>query len=490
MDISNSFRGAAAELAGNSDKSDPAPRGTTASRNNAWFTSDQYQKYRPPKKEMQVYWAAYIEDSLVKNLINAYAREVVEPGWWVEADNDETAEKMAEWLRKAAILEGETNHDILLLIKKIVKQRFIRGTALVEHVPSQDDHEDFNSIQLLNPQTVTAFTRPETNILWPSDPSVNPDGDDQQVLSDRVAGRRRASYGQVPQKDNGDFCAYAQFYEDGFESPTALFTREEITKFPKDADVGDIYGNSPIESIIERLEAMRKKIKDRDKAIEQKAWPTWIFKMGVGDGGPWHPDDIDEFESNEDEESFTPGTKHFVQGDIEPEVIGGGNDVPDLEHPLKHDTNQIMDAMPAPKFISSHAEDLGKQLVIENKNRFGKRVKETRREIEYRFRRILLAKAEQEGWSTEGLTLRIAHPEGEDPDEYENRGTTIRYVSNAGNEGEPGSQRGEGNPEGTDSESSEGGEGTLSEDGSVDVPDGYETLTEAVDEELAQALAD
>lgn len=439
-----------------------------------------------------MYWAAYIEDSLTRNLINTFAREVVEPGWWVEADDDEVAKKMAKWLRQAAIVEGETKHDSLLLIKKLVKQQYIRGSALVEHVPSEEDEDSFNSIQLLNPQTITAFTRPSSNILWPPDPNLDPEEEDElNMLSDRRNGRRKASYGQVPVNDDGQFCAYAQFWEVGFDSPTALFTREEITKFPKDADVGDIYGNSPIESIIERLGAMRKKIKDRDKAIEQKAWPTWMIQFGNEDD-PWHPDDIDEFAEEEEDGNFGPGTKHFVQGDISVNTVGGDGDVPDLQHPLKHDTDQIIDALPAPKTVTAHAEDIGKQLAIEKNNRFGKRVKEARREVEYRFRRILIAKAEQEGWSTEGLRLRIAHPEGEDPDEYEERGTTIRYVSNTGN-GQVGAQRGEGNPEGqgpsSDAESN-GGQSEAEMESSVDYPDKYSSLTEAVDSELEQAIAD
>jgi len=488
MGFRHELHSAAAELQ-RGDEPDPAPRGTTSKSNNIWFHSDEYKKYRPPKKELQMYWAAYVEDSLVKNLINTYAREVVQPGWWVEADDDQVAENMANWLRRAAIIEAETNHDVLLLIKKIVKQQYIRGTALVEHVPSENNSDDFNSLQLLNPQTVTAFTKPSTNILWPPDPDEPPGGDDAEYLSDLNDGRRRASYGEVPRNERNEVCAYAQFYEDTYDNPTAYFTRDEITKFPQDADVGDIYGNSPLESIIERLEQMRKKIKDRDKAIEHKAWPTWLIQFGP-DEDPWHPDDIEAFENEEDADSFTPGTKHFVQGDISAETIGGGNDVPNLEHPLDHDTNQIVDALPAPKSVTAHADDLSKQMVINMENRFGKRVKECRREVEYRFRRILLAKAEQEGWNTAGLRLRLAPPEGEDPDEYEERGTTIRYVSNASKNGQPGDQRGQGNPDTGQSEADNDGSSGADEMQGVEYPDNYNSLTEAVDDELETVVGD
>lgn len=407
MAIGDNFKGAFAELQG--EDLDPDPRSESKQDRYSWFESPGTEHFHPPKDEMQQYWRAYETVPFVRQSISAFAREVVEPGWWIEADNDETAEELAQWLRSACIIEGEKGKDFTFLLRKTAIQREVRGTAIVEHVPDKSDRDAIAALKMLNPETLTAFTKPDTTLLWDPDDNA-PKG--------------------VPRTDDGDVATWVQFHEDDQwgDHESNPFAQDDITKVARDADVGEIYGTSRLEAVLPRIDSLRTKLSSLDQAIESKAWPTWIFQFGQPED-TWHPDEIDDFMDEQEPDSFTPGTKHGVQGDISVETVGG--EVPDLEYSIKYDVSHIMSIMPMPKAATGFAEDINQFVTRFQNERIKRQVKEARRELEHDFNNVLEMKAEELGLNTEGLQLRIAPPNGDDAADIEDRATTIRYVSDA-----------------------------------------------------------
>lgn len=436
MAIGDNFAGAFAELQG--QDLDPDPRSGSKQDKYSFFESPGTEHFHPPKDEMQQYWRAFETVPFIRQAITSFAREVIEPGWWIEADNDKTAEELAKWLRKACIIEGEKREDFAFLLRKTVVQREVRGTAIIEHVPDSSDRDAIAALKMLNPETVTAFTKPDTTLLWEPD-------ENSEAPSD------------VPRTDDGDVAAWVQFHDDTRwgDHEQNPFSQDDITKVTRDADVGEIYGTSRLESVLPRIDSLRTKLSSLDQAIESKAWPTWIFQFGNPDD-PWHPDEIDDFMNGQDSSNFTPGTKHGVQGDIEVETIGG--EVPDIEYSIKYDINHIISVMPMPKAATGFAEDINQFVTRFQNERIRRQVREARRELESDFEEVLEMKAEELGLNTDGLQLRIAPPGGEDPEPFEERGTTIRYVSDSGQEKEPDSPEGTGVPSSDDSDNPQPGE--------------------------------
>jgi hypothetical protein len=427
MGLSNRFSTSVAELA--DTKEDPEPQGQFSQDSLSYFGGESEVR-EPPDSDMRDCWRAYLLYGPARDSINTFAEEVMEPGWFVTADSDKTERKIADWLRTCAIIENEIRQDLALLLQKSAVQILTRGTAFVEHVPSTSG-SPLNSIQLINAETMTAFTKPDSTILWPPDADVDGLGGSSGELG-RDSYRYSASANQVPRTDEGKPAAYVQFYRSNFSSKDIAFTRDEISKVTfVDADVGDTFADAPIKAALPHIESLRKKLANREEAIHQKAWPTWVFQFGPEDN-PWHPNRVDSFMEAEDSDAFGPGTKHGVQGDISIDTVGG--DVPDLEQAVMDDVNHIFSALPTMKFASPFAGQGGSissELIKQQKNRFGRKVKSVRRLLEYQFREILRRKAELMGLDTSGLELRIAPPQGEAIDEYEDTGTTIRYLSEA-----------------------------------------------------------
>lgn len=429
MNLSSRFSASVAELA--QVQEEPEPQGQFKQDDLTWYGGTSSIR-EPPDADMRECWRAYRLYGPARSSINTAAEEIMEPGWFVTSDSDKTEKKIAEWLRTCSIIENEIGQEFALLLHKAAVQVLTRGTAFVEHVPSSSG-DPLHSLQLLNAEAITAFTKPNSTILWPPDPDTEDINDlDGSGELPREGYTYSAGPDEVPQTDDGEFAAYVQFWRQNFDRDDIAFTRDEISKVSfVDADVGETFAHSPLKAAVPHIESLRKKLSHRDEAIYQKAWPTWVFQFGPDDD-PWHPDRIDSFMSEEDEDAYGPGTKHGVQGDISIETVGG--EVPDLEQAVMDDVNHIFAALPTPKFASPFAGQSGsvsKELIAQQKNRFGRKVKAIRRLLEYQFREILHRKAELMGLDTSGLELCIRPPRGEAVNEYEDTGTTIRYLSEA-----------------------------------------------------------
>lgn len=351
-------------------------------------------------KDMDDFWDLFTSVPIVREPIRAFATEVVAPGVTVDAGSEEDANELENWLSHSAIVHGEVDKPFRLLLKALVIQREVRGTALVEKVPLEGSDELYG-FKAIPVHTVKQYTRPGQNILLAPDEDVSKLESDDFVL-----------------KDNGDVAAYVQFdgtLQAGFNSQEIPFTRDEIIKLTRDADVGDVFGNSRLEAVEDRINSLTDKLDANDEAIFSKAFKFWLFKFGVGEDGPWDPDDISTFMDNHKASNFAPGMKQGVQGDVEIETIEG-EVAEGLEAFLDFDINWIISAMPLPKYALGGFEENVNQFVSRSQEtRVENQIREARMEIEDEFTAVLKEKAEELGIDPEPVRLNLGSDGMNDP---------------------------------------------------------------------------
>ncbi len=373
----------------------------------------------PPKDEMQQYWRLFETEPLIREPITAFSREVVEPGWYVTAEDEETVEELTEWLRECAIIEGEKNKDFTLLCRKVIVQREVRGTTLIEKVRGRNS-DQVVALYLHNPEEFEVYTHPRTNLLIEPDANLPP-----EVRDD------------VPKTEDDEFAAYVQYdtslnrwrrrREEGHETDIP-FTTDELIKFTRDADVGEVFGTSRIEAVAPRVEARQKKLQDNDAAIASKAYPFWLFKFGTEDD-PWDFDEVEDFMEHHEMDNFKPSMKQGVSGDVDIDTISG--DTADLEGALTEDVNHIVTGMPMPKFaLGGYATDVAQPVASAQQQRLRRQIREARRELEAEFTPLLQEIAEERGLDNpDSVQLHIGDPNR--PDFMPEDGQTIRYTSDS-----------------------------------------------------------
>lgn len=406
---------------------DPEPRGSRHSSTEV--LSGAFERNRPPKDDLQTYWRIYETYPLVQKSIDSFASEVVEPGFYIECEDEKTAEEMEEWLQEAAILHGEKKKNIIKLFKACVVQYEVRGTVLIEKVRGKKSG-NLVSFYLHNPEEFEVYTHPRTNLL------VEPDDTDVEgipTMKTTVDGEKKKVAVAYVQYDT-NLPRWTRRKDQGKETDIP-FTTEEIMKMTRDADIGEVFGTSAIESIAERVEALQKVLQDNDAAIASKAYPFWLVQFGVGDDGPWETDEISDFMEHHEVENFRPSMKQGVAGDVDIKVVSG--ETADLEEVIAYNVNHIIAGLPTPKYhLGGFSEQVGQPEVDAQEAAFRRAVREMRHEIEDEFTPVLRKVAEERGLDkADTVQLVIGRPdvhEVEDP-EGEN---IIRYVSDSPREGE------------------------------------------------------
>lgn len=394
--------------------------------------SEDYDRTEGPKDEMRKYWRQYETTPMVRKPILSYASQVIEPGYYIDAPHlsEEETRKLEQWLKTCAILEGELGKDWRNLAKKAIIQQEVRGTVLVEKVPAKEDPEKLAGFKFINPETIEIVTHPNQSIL------LEPD-----AVED---------YDEVPTTDEGLAAAYLQDIaetgqtrwgtpiEDLYDGESKIaFTRDEIIKFTRDADVGEVFGTARLEAVSERIDGIKQKLADNDEAIASKAYPLWMFMFGTEDN-PWERDDINTFMSAHEMENFNPGMKQGVRGDVSVDTISG--EVADIAEYLEFDINYIISAMPMPKYaLGGFAESVGQIAGVAQQQDINRQIKEARRELETQFNPAIQEKAKEMGLEEpERISIRIGNrdkPES-DPDINQN---VIRYMG-VGNQEEEDSE--------------------------------------------------
>jgi hypothetical protein len=383
--------------------------------------SENYDRIEGPKDDLRKYFRQYETTPMVRKPVLSFASQVIEPGYYIEAPHlpQEERRRLENWLQTCAILEGELGKDWRNLAKKAIIQREVRGTVLIEKVPAKEDPDKLAGFKFINPETIEIVTHPNQSIL------LEPDAVEY--------------YDNVPTTDEGLAAAYLQDIsetgqsrfgtpiEDLYDGESKIaFTRDEIIKFTRDADVGEVFGTSRVETVSERIDGIKQKLVDNDEAIASKAYPLMMFLFGTEEN-PWERSDIKNFMSAHEIDNFRPGMKQGVRGDVEVETVSGS--VADIAGYLQFDIDYIISAMPMPKYaLGGFAEAVGQIAGVAQQQDINRQLKEARRELETEFNPVIQEKAEEMGMEKpEQVRIRIGREDqpNTDPDINQN---IIRYI--------------------------------------------------------------
>ncbi len=349
-----------------------------------------FDKHKPDKKKLERYWDLYENVPIIREPIRAFAGEVVEPGYYVEAGSEEAEEDLEKWLSECCIVEGEVGKNFRELLKKATVQREVKGTAFIEKVYQEEDGENLYGFKLMPTETMRAYTKPGQSVL--RDPDDNP-----------------SMYDNYHKTDDGKIAAYVQFdsqlsgYQDQDEIP---FARDDVIKLTRDADVGKIFGESRLTAVEDRIESLLKKLEDNDKAIESLAHPFQLIQFGDGED-IWEPEEIEAFMSQHDSSDFEPGMKQGVQGNVDITTVTG--EVAEINEYLQFDVNWIVSEMPLPKYaLGGFEEDVNQFVSRSQESRVEKQVNDSQKEIEDEWTPVLKQKAEELGYNPEEVQLHVS----------------------------------------------------------------------------------
>lgn len=450
----------ASELAGESPDADPRSFDSTGGGAYTVESTD-YDRTEPPKDDMRTYWRQFETTPILRKPITSFASRVVEPGYYLEGDlSDEEERELDNWLRNCAILEGELSNDWRLLARKIVVQREVRGTVLIERVEERNS-DDLSRFKLINPETVEVITLPDQSILMP------PDGNE--------------TFEDVPMTEEGDAAAYQQdiaeseqtswgtsiTHDDHDNDNKIEFSRDEVIKITRDADIGEQFGTSRIEAVSSRIEGLKQKLDDNDEAIASKAYPLWLFKFGEPDSstGVWDRDEIDDFMRAHEMENFHPGMKQGVRGDVNVDTISG--EVAEISEYLDFDIDYVLSVMPMPKYAlgSFEAGASGQMAAIAQQRDIKRQIDDARKDLEAKFTPAVQEKARDMGISddvVDSIRLRVGDPD--EPDDPTANQQVIRYLGQ-------GQQQGRGQAGGQQGGGQQSPDGNEQPDGDEESPD-------------------
>jgi len=359
----------------------------------------------PDKRNLQEYWDLYQHIPIVRDPIRSFASEVVSPGYYIDAENDDLKDDLEEWLQTSAIVNGEIDRDFRIIIKKSVIQREVKGTSLVEKVENQKGN--LYGFKLMKPETIRAFTLPGQTVLLPPD-YEEPEPEEGDGMLENLSLEQDVYY-----KENGEAAAYVQIDDqvvgqsEGYYIP---FARDDILKLTRDSDVGEIFGKSRLAAVEDRLHALLKKLEDNDKAIESLAHPMQLFKFG-DEENPWEPKEIEAFMSQHSQDQFQPGMKQGVQGDVDIDTVSG--EVAPIEDYLDYDLNWILSEMPMPRYsLGGFTSDTNQFVSRSLSARLERQLEDARQEIQKEWHSVLREKVKELDYDVEEFNGLVI---GEDP---------------------------------------------------------------------------
>lgn len=364
------------------------------------------ERRSPPQDSLRKYWRQYETTGIVRKSINTYANDIIEPGYHVESSDEELERRMNDWLQEGVIANGVQDKDFLNLIEDVIKQREVRGTALVEIVPQANNRDGIWGFRLINVESVNALEKEKSGLL------VRPDETD---LDD------------VPVTQRGEAAAYIQYDNRAFGGPfdedDVPLSQNDVLKFVRDGDAYDVFGTSRIEGISQDIETLNDILDDNAEAIASKGHPYWIFKMGEPTDDPenpragiWPDDKIQALRDSHKSDNYNAGQKDFLPGDVDVRTVSG--ETADIKPTIQFHTERILSALPTPKFMVGFADSVNRDISKEQFNAYMTQVRKARRELEQDFRPALKRKAKEWGYdgeAVESLELSIEQQTQKNP---------------------------------------------------------------------------
>lgn len=394
--------GRVASLIG-SDDTDPDPKA---------FSSGATQRYSAtvdrdrPDPSTEDYWTEYKRNPIIATQIQSFASDVFEAGWWITADSENTRDEIEEYCHNIGIKAGKPHRSLNELGEQAIIQHQVRGTFLGEKVT--DERGRHVAINPINVSTIEIYTKRGVNMLVPED--YKPESSDQVVKRD--AQGRTAAYVQFDER----LSRWADRRE-------REFTRDGVLHWARRPDLGDVFGNSRVEPVLERSRALREKLQDNDLAIAMKAWPMIMFQMGTEDR-PWTLDQMEDFMDDYTEDELGPGMFQGVPGDIEVYEFAG--ETADIGEPVMTDVDMIVSAMPGPKHSTGSFPGKEGAPTEAYERQYMKLVRKMRMEFAELMTPYLREVAESWGYDSSGLELHIGRPDNEVAPE-DIQGNIIRY---------------------------------------------------------------
>lgn len=364
------------------------------------------EKRKPPQDALRKYWRQYETNGIVRKSINTYANDITEPGYTIEADNEQLESQMEDWLREGAIVNGVQDKDFIQVLEDTIRQREVRGTALIEVVPQANNSDGMWGFRIINIESVNAIEKEDSGIL------VRPG---------------ETELDNVPITKRGEAAAYVQYDDTAFGGPfdkdDVPLSQNDVIKFTLDGDAYDIFGTSRLEGVSEDIETLNSVLDDNADAIAAKGHPYWIFKMGepAGDennprAGIWPKDKIQELAEKHKSNNYDAGQKDFLPGDVDVDVVHG--ETADIKPTVNYHTEQILASMPTPKFMVGFSDAVNRDITTEQFDAYKTQVRKARRELEAGFRPFLKRKAREWGYSdaeVASLEIRIERQTQENP---------------------------------------------------------------------------
>lgn len=405
MDLTNSLSNVREAMLGHGE-----PDSQTDDRRGGYgFYQDgrEIDTITPDENDLEKFWEQFQVNPLVRMPIRMYSEDIVEPGYRVDADSDELEDELESWLSDCAIINGESHHDIVDLWRQCITQEEVRGTALVEIVPKADDPEEMWGFRLINVSTVNAYTYENKAVL------IRPDDIEQE---------------DVYLTETGEAAAYGQWDSDAIAGPfdsmdTIPLSQNDVIKLTQDGDTSDIFGTSSIAPVSAEIDELRRMLDDVSEAVHSKGYPHWIFKLGepngdVGDprAGIWPDEEMRDYKEAHKEGNWSTGQKDFVPGDVDVSTIS--SDVPEIEELLNWYVEQIISAMPVPKYKVGHADSVNRDITKTQQEQYERKVQGERRRLESAFEPALERKARELGYGdelAESISLKIEEPREENP---------------------------------------------------------------------------
>jgi len=387
-----------------------------------------------PPDDIDQYHGYYRQIGIVRGNINQFVRDVVGPGVRIKADSDTTEAYFTgdfggdapEWapaggfLDNCAVIAGERNQPFYPYLKASVVQKWTRGTVLHEYLKSEDEKEDpefqIQGFKHIRPETVSARTHSNTNIL------VAPDETDLDLDDDEITPRDEAA-------------AYVQFDDQsivgrrngGMDEDEVPLSQNDVLKQVNDPDIGGddatedgIWGTPVLEACGEDCEGYVEMKRDLLRAIKTKGYGVWSaqFNTEVVDAG----DEIILTEwSNTEQDDWVDGVDGLGPGDIighdgSIELDKWEPDVPDLEYPLQHLVDDILAALPAPKYATAHGEQITQHVTGEQSEDYQDLVEEERKAQERDWTQAFREVADRHpNLDPAGLEVKIAPEESSNP---------------------------------------------------------------------------
>jgi hypothetical protein len=362
-------------------------------------------------EQVETFVAEYFRNPLIRVPIQNFASDVTEPGYSVLAEPPDDEEvptveyegremplddAINDWLSSCFIDGFSFDGDFATLLRQVViDRRGRRGTGIVEH--AYDNPREREKLMKLKPvkmETVTAYVREGKGIaLRPDD---EPNEFESVAVNDYGDVRRDAA----PTTPAGNTAAVAQF-DDVFgaqEREEIPFALDDLTVSSHDADTGALFGRPDSSSIINRAQALRKKLRHVDQSVVNTSFGNVIARVETQSA-----EVVREVQENLNPNVRERGERGDV--DTDPQTVSATNadvdlneldaSVPDVEGIIQQEIEYILSAMPTPLYRIGFASSINRDISSEQSEDYRDSVKRERRRLESDFEPMLEQKARE-----------------------------------------------------------------------------------------------